>query len=136
MFNLINTFLNCTDLQFNYELVLEQQGGQSNKGTMLFVIDNSGLLFNQRQLQNTINIILGFEVLTNIDDEDKATLYLLCGLTGIVILMMIVIAMVLSCKIHRLEKQIDENKKDKASWAPEYDFTFLSNKQDSKDNQY
>jgi hypothetical protein len=69
---------------------------------MLFVIDNSGLLFNQTQPENTIVLILGFEVLTNIDDEDKATLYLLCGLTGIVIVMMIVIALVLKCKIYRL----------------------------------
>jgi len=73
---------------------------------MLFLIDNSGLVFNQTQPVNWINLILSFEVITDINEEDKATLYLLCGLTGMVIAMMIVIAIVLKCKIHRLEKQM------------------------------
>jgi hypothetical protein len=93
-------------------VVLDEEG-QSNSGTMLFIVDNSGLVFNQTQPVNWINLILSLQVVTDINEEERATLYLMCGLTGIVILMMLVIAIVLKCKIHQVDKQTQDCKRDK-----------------------
>jgi Na+-transporting methylmalonyl-CoA/oxaloacetate decarboxylase gamma subunit len=45
------------------------------------------------------------------DEGDTAQFYLFCVLCGIVILLLIILACVLNCKIRRIDKLINEEKK-------------------------
>lgn len=71
-------------------------------GTLLFIIDNSGL-FPLGGSDNEIKLIMGSVVVTNVNEEERAKFYLFVGLTGILIAIMIIIAVALNCKIRKLD---------------------------------
>lgn len=48
-------------------------------------------------------MILSYRVIANVNDADKAKLFLICSLTGVVILIMVIFAAALNCKIRRLD---------------------------------
>ena len=60
-----------------------------------------------------INLIVSYALFTIMDEGDRAQFYLFCVLCGIVILLLIILACVLNCKIRRIDKLIDEEKKKK-----------------------
>ena len=49
-------------------------------------------------------------MIANVNDADKAKLFLICSLTGVVIVIMVVFAFALKWKIRRLDREIREVK--------------------------
>ena len=53
-------------------------------------------------------MILSYRVIARVNDADKAKLFLICSLTGVVIVIMVVFGCALKCKIRRLDGEIRE----------------------------
>lgn len=100
------SFLNCTDTTLLYNISSSSVGPLN--GTILFIIDNSGLIGGIPSSSDWIHLILNYQVVATINEEDKAKLYLFCGLTGVLIVVMLVIAVALKCKIRRIDKQMKD----------------------------
>ena len=107
-------FSNCSDLSFGYNITVscEDKTHRLNS-TLLFLIDNSNLFPTILNSTSLINVILSYRVIANVNDANKAKLFLICSLTGVVIVIMIVFAAALNCKIRRLDKEIKEVKSSK-----------------------
>ena len=103
-FTTVTVFLNCTDTELSY--TLSGENSPPNNATTLFVVDNTGLIAGGAITTGRITLILGVEVVGEVDMEESAKLYLLCGLTGILILIGAVFAVVLNCKICRIDRLI------------------------------
>lgn len=56
-----------------------------------------------------------YQVIVDMNEGDRAQFYLFCGLTGIVIIILAILAAVLNCKIRRIDKLIEEERKDKSN---------------------
>ena len=109
-----NFFSNCTDTNLEFNITASNQDQTSNvNGTLLFLLDNSGLFPSVSKPSSKINLILSYSVIANVNDAEKAKLFLICSLTGVVILVMIVFAAALNCKISRLDKEIKRAKENK-----------------------
>ena len=104
--------MNCTDGGIGYNLTLSDQSDNLN-GTMLFLVDNSGLFPTVSHPTQLINLILEYSVVAQISEESKAKLFLICSLTGVVILIMVVLAVILNCKIKIVDRQIEDWKRAK-----------------------
>jgi hypothetical protein len=109
-----SVFVNCTDTNWSFNISLEGGDNPLNE-TFLFLIDNSGLLANVTQPSELIGLILSYKVVALVNESDKARIFLFCGLTGILIIVLFIIAFVLNCKTRRLGKQIEEIKENKIS---------------------
>ena len=105
--------MNCTDLTINYSITIESNQDEQLNGTILFLIDNTGLFPNVSESNQLINAIISYQVITSVDDSDNAKFILFCGLTAIFIIIMIMAAAILHCKIKRIDKLIEEEKKTK-----------------------
>ena len=104
-------FSNCTDLSLNYNVtVSSEEDNRAQNGTLLFIVDNSGLMPEIAAPKELINLILEYSVIANVNDADKAKLFLICSLTGVVIVIMVVFAFALKWKIRRLDREIREVK--------------------------
>lgn len=99
-------FVNCSDLFLAYNISLDTDIADTLNQTLLFIIDNSGLFPEASRPQNLINLILSYSVIAQVNESGKAKLFLFCGLTGILIIIMVVFAAALHCKINRIDKQI------------------------------
>lgn len=99
----MTTFFNCTDTIINYNITAPSGVGPLN-GTLLFIIDNSGLLGSASS--GEIRLILFNAVVADVNEEEKAKFYLFVGLTAILIAIMIVVAVALNCKIIKVDREI------------------------------
>lgn len=62
-----NTFINCQDKNFTYNLTINGGNYGMLNGTMLFIVDNSGLLTNTTTPSTLINLILSYEVIAEVN---------------------------------------------------------------------
>ena len=108
-------FMNCTDLSLQFNITLFATGQNDLDGSLLFIVDNSGLFPNVSQPTELVNLIVQYEVITNMDEGDRAKFYLFCGLTSIVIIILIILAAVLNCRIRRVDNFIEEERKEKST---------------------
>lgn len=59
-------FVNCTDIQLQFSLGL--YGSHNNlDGTLLFIVDNSGLFPNTTQASQLINLIVSYQLITEMN---------------------------------------------------------------------
>jgi hypothetical protein len=99
-------FMNCSDQTLTYNITNFSEDDALN-GTLLFLVDNTGLFPpDYSTATQTIKLILEFQVIVQINEEDKAKLFMICSLTGVVILIMVIFAVILNCRIRRFDRQI------------------------------
>lgn len=59
-------FVNCTDLQLQFSFSLYGNANQLD-GTLLFIVDNSGLFPNTTQSNQLINLIVEYQLVTEMN---------------------------------------------------------------------
>lgn len=104
LFASTSTFFNCSDVNITYNITSANGVGPLN-GTLLFIIDNSGL-FPPVASNGEIKLIMSTVVVASVNEEERAKFYLFVGLTGILIVITIVIAVALNCKIRKLDQEL------------------------------